>query len=266
LTASSFTIANKSVIEEIIASTQPDITVSVAIVFDLSGSMGNDRDNKASKRTQSALAALARFVQKSNPANEYFLIGFNDKIHLIRTQFQDATETIADINSMASLSFINGAALYDALQVAIKKLSPSNFSKQAIILVTDSYDDSSKGTFKDTVRLLEQTNTLVYPIFLLPDSYSDLTGSRGGPYDETGLVLKEFASLGGGRYFQAKRGEELNGIVDRIAIELRSQYLIKVGLANNLDKKCYEFKLKLLSNNKSDLKSSVRTRKAICIP
>src|SRR5215813_3546673 len=162
LTASSFTIANKSVIEEIIASTQPDITVSVAIVFDLSGSMGNDRDNKASKRTQSALAALARFVQKSNPANEYFLIGFNDKIHLIRTKFQDATETIADINSMASLSFINGAALYDALQVAIKKLSPSNFSKQAIILVTDSYDDSSKGTFKDTVRLLEQANTLVY--------------------------------------------------------------------------------------------------------
>jgi VWFA-related protein len=265
LPATSFSITIKNVIQEIVDVKQPDTPISVAVVFDLSGSMGNGRDGKASKRTQSALAALTRFVQGSHPSNEYFLIGFNDKARSLRERFQDANATIADINTMGTLSFKNGAALYDALQLAINKVSQSGHSKQAIILLTDSVDNSSQTTFKETVRLLEQTTTLVYSVFLLPDYYSDISG--GSSLDaETQSILKEFASLSGGKYFQAKGNQELNILMERIAIELRSQYLVSVRLANNLEKKCYESKLKLTSNNNPELKSSsTRTRKVICV-
>jgi Ca-activated chloride channel family protein len=265
LPATSFGITSKNLVQEIVDFKQADAPISVAIVFDLSGSMTNGRDGKPSKITQSALAALVRFVQSSNPSNEYFLIGFNDKVQLLHGRFQDGTAMIAELNSIGARSFRNGTALYDALQFAVNELSHSGFLKQTIILVTDSIDNSSKATFKDTIRSLEQTNALVYPILLLPEDYSDLSG--GGPWAaETKAILKAFASLSGGKYIQAQRSQELNALVDRIAIELRSQYFVRVVLANNLEKKCYELKLKLISTNHPELKSSsLRTRKVLCV-
>src|SRR5256885_3487288 len=46
LPVTSFGITNKNVVQGIVDSKQADVAVSVAIVFDFSGSMGNGRDNK----------------------------------------------------------------------------------------------------------------------------------------------------------------------------------------------------------------------------
>jgi Ca-activated chloride channel family protein len=265
LPVTSFGITSKNLIQEIVDLKQADAPISVAIVFDLSGSMGGS-DGKLSKRTQSVLAALTRFVQSSNPANEYFFIGFNDKVQLLRGRYQDANAMIAELNSIGARSFRNGTALYDALHFAVNELSHSGFLKQAIVLVTDSSgDNASHATFKDTIRLLEQTNALVYPILLLPEDYSDLYG-RSTLDGETKAILTAFASVSGGEHFQAQRSQELNALIDRMAIELRSQYFVGVALANDLEKKCYELKLKLNSANHPELKSSsLRTRKILCV-
>src|SRR6266404_3300749 len=47
-----------------------DVPVSIGIIFDVSGSMGHKID--------SARMAVSQFLRVSNPADEYFLIGFND--------------------------------------------------------------------------------------------------------------------------------------------------------------------------------------------
>jgi len=264
LAANEFVILNKTPIQQITASNQNDTPVSVAIVFDFSGSMGEGRDNKASKRTQRALASLVRFVQGSNPANEYFLIGFNTSVRSFRERFQDPHATIADLNAMADLHFLNGAALYDALQLALNKLSQRDLPKRAILLVTDSDDSASHATFKETIHSIELSNALVYPVFLLPDDYSDTSGGSALT-NEARSILKEFASVSGGRYLQIQGSQEVNGLVDQIAAELRSQYFLNVTLVNNLHKKCYDVKLKL-APEKPELKSlSMRSRKVICI-
>jgi|GEM_PF-2350611 len=69
--------------QEIVGFEQSDSPLSIAIIFDVSGSMGSGRDLRPSKRTQSALDALIRFVQVGHPTNEYLLIIFNDKPHLL---------------------------------------------------------------------------------------------------------------------------------------------------------------------------------------
>jgi hypothetical protein len=255
LNASSFSIPNKRVIENIVDSKQLDTAVSVALLFDLSASMV--RTNQAANRARNALAGFARLVQRSNAGNEYFLIGFNDKTRLLRDGAQDANTTIVDLNAIPHLSFRNGAAIFDAMQLAITRLSKSTFPKQVIIIVTDSIDDSSRATFNETIRLLKQTSALVYPIFLLPKGSSSPT--------EAESILQEYASVSGGKYGRAQETREFNDLIDQIVLELRSQYFVIVGISNKLENKCYDVKLNLLSD-KSELKGlSIRSRKTLCI-
>jgi VWFA-related protein len=261
LPQSAFSITSRNVLQNIVDFSQPDAPISTAIIFDMSGSMGSIRDGKALKRTRTAVDALIRFVRLSHPSNDYFLIGFNNKAHALWDHVQDADATIADLNKIKSLSFRNGAALYDALRLSIDKVSQGAYPKRVIILVTDGDDNSSQATFKETARLIEQTNVLVYPLLLLPDIPGDIW--EGSSLDaETQSILKEFAGRSGGMYFQAKRNPELKIVMERIATELRHQYLISIHLTNAPVNKCHEFKIKLSPDFKS---SSARVRKSLCL-
>ena len=64
---------------KIVRFTNQEMPLSVGLLFDSSGSMRA----LGSKKLNSIQRGLARFLELSNPANDYFLVGFNLKPQLL---------------------------------------------------------------------------------------------------------------------------------------------------------------------------------------
>ena len=88
-----------------------DAPLSIGLVFDTSGSMGN----KLGKSRQ----AVSQFFKTANPEDEFFLVQFNDRPELI----QDFTTNIEDIQNRLTFTQAKGrTALLDAVYMALHKM------------------------------------------------------------------------------------------------------------------------------------------------
>lgn len=259
LKADSFTVAYNKVNQEILELSQPDDPISMAILFDLSESLGG-RNGHASKPILQALDALKTFIKLSHPSNEYTLIGFNDKAVLLRDRFQNSDATIKDIESIRNLPFKGGSALYDAIELGIKVLAQGTNPKRAIVLITDGVDSASQSTFNQIIKILARTSTLIYPVYPFSGE------SKGSSLDqEAQAILKEFAVQSGGRYVEANRSPDLTTFLEAIASEMRSQYVVRVRLTTATANNCSEVRVKVTSTVDAKLKSlKPRFRKIVC--
>src|SRR5207248_2116632 len=107
LTKENFQIFEDKVAQTIKTFRHEDIPLSIGLVIDNSGSMRNKRERVNS----SALA----FVRESNPADETFIINFDDSAYLE----QDFTGSIGDlIDALDNIDARGETALYDAIYLA----------------------------------------------------------------------------------------------------------------------------------------------------
>jgi Ca-activated chloride channel family protein len=77
-----FTVLDNNQEQEITFFSDTDAPVSLGILFDVSGSMGGEKIQKARK-------ALSRFINTSHPNDEYFLIAFNSRAQLLLDRTRD---------------------------------------------------------------------------------------------------------------------------------------------------------------------------------
>ena len=70
-----FSVFEDKVEQEIAQFSSEDAPLSVGVVFDCSGSMGNKLDKSRQ--------AVAQFFKTANPEDEFFLVQFNDRPQLI---------------------------------------------------------------------------------------------------------------------------------------------------------------------------------------
>ena len=260
LDASSFTVTAKKISQEVVEVSQTDSPSTIAIVVDFSSSMGTN-EGRPSKRTREALSAVKGFVDLSHPANEYFIVGFNKEARVQRDPFQNAGATVSTLNAISNLPFKGGSALYDAIHLAVNTLSRSKHAKRAILLISDGQDNKSQATFKETALLLEKTDILVYPVNI---SSAESAGSAMA--EEGKDILKEFASISGGRHVEPKENNlSLHALLSQVAAELRGQYLVRFRRAASLKNKCDEFKVKVTVPVDSQHKMIYsRVRKKVC--
>ena len=259
LDAAAFTVTANKFPQEVVEVSQPDSPLSIAIVFDLSGSMGTS--GRPSKLTREALNAVKGFVDLSHHANEYLIVGFNDKALVLSSQFKNAEAMVSDLNVVSNLTFNGGSALYDAIHLAANTLSLGKHARRAILLVSDGQDTKSQATFKQTALLLKKTDILVYPIDVSSDE------SAGSALALEGRsILEDFASISGGRYVRPRENNlELRALLSQVAAELRGQYLVRFRPAASLKNKCDEFKVKVVVPVGSKPKTlHSRVKKIVC--
>src|ERR1051325_1516149 len=97
--------------QEITAFSAEDAPISVGVVFDCSGSMGN----KLEKSRQ----AVAQFFKLANPEDEFFLITFSDSAKMV----QPFTRNLEDIQNRLSFVMSKGrTALLDAVYMALQEM------------------------------------------------------------------------------------------------------------------------------------------------
>jgi Ca-activated chloride channel family protein len=204
LTRDDLLLEEEGVPQEIIDFYIEQRPVTLAMILDSSGSM--------QPAMATVHAAANRFVSALSSDDRALVIDFDDRVYLL----QDLTaDKKALQDAITSTSALGGTALYDALHASYRKLRGID-GRKAIILLTDGQDTASKFSFKRVVDEAKVNDIIIYPIGL-GTSVLDLDLRR---------VLKTLATETGGRPYFPDKVEELQGVYEQIALELKSQYYI----------------------------------------
>jgi len=174
-----------------------DAPISVGVILDVSGSMGT--------KIEKAREAVVALLQASNPEDEFFLMTFADT----PTLAHDFTQDINELQSALLLTRPKGrTCLLDAIYLAVQKMTKARYSRAALVIVSDGGDNQSRYTEKDVKSLVKEANVLVYSIGIFDREFSDIS------------------TVTGASSFVLDSPNQLPGIMNRVARELRNQYLL----------------------------------------
>jgi len=208
LDQSAFSIFDNKQKQEISWFAVDDSPVSMAVVFDLSGSMSREKMAQAQ-------AALQRFFENSHPQDEYSLIAFDGRPRVSVPGTRDPAEMI---NRLSLQPSHGQTALYDACGLAVTQVGRSAYHRRAILIISDGQDNNSRSTLSDLRQQLHEEDVLVYAIGITDPA-------RVGPaVDQGRRALSEITGSTGGRAFFPFNEDEMIKASEEIALELRSQY------------------------------------------
>jgi len=206
-----------------------DAPVSIGVILDLSGSMSN--------KVVRARGAVVQFMKTSNPQDEFFVIGFNDRPELIN----DFTSSPDDIEArLATVQAGHRTALLDAIYFGLEKMKQAKYQRKALLIVSDGGDNNSRYTENEVRSAVREADVQIYSIGIF-DPEAATIEERNGP-----LLLNDISNDTGGRLFRVDDLSEMGDIATRISAELRNEYVIGYKTDNSrLDGKWRKVKVKL---------------------
>lgn len=196
--------------------------VSVGILLDVSGSIGpNGNDPKPSQRN--IREGMKHFLEVSNPANEYFAAVFDGSVALTES-WTGASESL--LSNLTAPGKKSNTALYDTLYYGIQRVVAGRQSRRVLLVITDGFDNGSRRSYKEVVKLMKKSDVSIYAIAL----YDDRKNALGGPAD--GLrMLEELTMMSGGRAIYlpySAKPDVVNSAFEIIATNLQNQYQLAV--------------------------------------
>jgi VWFA-related protein len=188
-----------------------DAPVSIGVVFDRSGSMGD----KLSKSRQ----AVAELMKTANPEDEFFLVEFSDRPDL-SVGFTKAPEEIQ--NRLTFMESKGRTSLLDSVYLALNEMKKAHNPRKAVVIISDGGDNSSRYTEGEIKNLVREADVQIYAMGIFERSGSYPTQEEAdGP-----ALLSDLAEQTGGRHFQVDNLNELPDIAAKIGIELHNQYML----------------------------------------
>ena len=186
-----------------------DAPVSIGVILDLSGSMSN--------KVVRARGAVLQFMKTSNPQDEFFVIGFNDRPVLIT----DYTSSPDDIEArLATVEASHRTALLDAIYMGLGKMKQAKYQRKALLIVSDGGDNNSRYTENEVRASVKEADTQIYSIGIF-DPEAATVEERNGP-----MLLNDISGETGGRLFRVDDLSEMGDIATRISAELRNEYVL----------------------------------------
>jgi Ca-activated chloride channel family protein len=232
LESDNFRLFENNVEQEIEYFSSEDMPISIGVIFDLSGSMGN----KVGKAKEAAL----EFFKTANPQDEFFLVSFNEHAELASA----FTNRVEDLQSrLLSASAKGSTALLDAIYLGLREMSTARNAKRALLIISDGGDNHSRYNENDVKRLVREADTQLYAVGMFdPLGYRSRTPEElNGP-----SLLSELTELTGGRAFDVENANELPDIAAKIGAELRNQYILGYRPSNKShDARWRKIKVKL---------------------
>jgi len=227
-----FRVFEDNVEQEIASFSSEDVPISIGVVFDVSGSMGN--------KIGKAREAAVQFFKTANTADEFFLVSFNERAELT----SEFTNSVEDLQSRMALTATKGrTALLDAIYLGLSQMRGARNAKRALLIISDGGDNHSRYNENDIKRLVKEADTQLYAIGIFdPLGYRSRTPEElNGP-----SLLTDVTDMTGGRVFSVERIEDLPDIATKIGMELRNQYVLGYRPSNKThDARWRKVKVKL---------------------
>ena len=259
---------------------------NLVLLLDLSGSMREEIELIKETATH--------FLNIMSPQDSVAVVSFSTDVTVVSRLTRDRDDLRESIELM--LAPVGGTAFYDALAYSLVEiLRKVKGQRNAVIAITDGEDNSllatlmkaappafgmpapsPAGSFLTFDQLLDgvmEADALVYPIHLDPAPPPVTPPTQGSNPRATQTIvsalkiqaevtviarkqLQLLAEASGGRMYHANRIEDLNGVFEQVAAELRSVYSIAYSPTNlNFDGRFRRIRVQI---NRPDV--AVRTR------
>jgi hypothetical protein len=168
--------------------------------------------------------AAMRLVRALGPADQAEIIQFNHKF----TVLQDFTNDQAKLETAVRGITADGATgLYNALYFTLKdprfRRKSDDLTRQAVVILSDGEDTYSLVSDDQVLELARKGNVTIFPISLRAPRTS--TFDTEAP-DRAVFFLSALARETGGRSYFPNGLAQIDGVYDKIADELRTQYAL----------------------------------------
>jgi len=186
-----------------------DMPVAVGLVVDHSESMAPMWPN--------VVAAALGFLRVSNPDDQMFVVDFSNQIRLGLPSGKTFTNSASELQA-ALLRYPPGGstALYDAIGVALAHVEKATITKQALLIITDGGDNSSRARLNHVLDWARKASVTLYCIGLY----------NGADSDRNPQVLKDLADATGGKALFPSTASDTSSVCVKLAKDIRSQYTL----------------------------------------
>lgn len=211
LTLDDFSLAEDDVHQQLDLVDSNAVDSTYTLLLDCSQSMWRRMDF-----VQQAANRLLRYLR---PQDRVIVAPFTKTIGSITGPTDDRrTVTTAIATTQAG----GGTALLDAL-TELPRLLQGGAGRQAVVLVTDGYDEDSTHSLEDAVRAVKAAQATLFVVGVAGGAGISIKGER---------ALRSLAEQSGGRAFFPSREEELPHVHDLIASDIQHRYLLAYTPAN----------------------------------
>ena len=213
-----FQILEDGVEQKIVNLSGEDAPLSIGLLYDRSGSMG--------EKQQTSRQAASQFLKTMNTADEAFLVDFADEAEVA----QGFTSRPEDLDSKLALLQPGGlTALLDAVHLGFREMKNGRNPRKALLIISDGGDNHSRYSAKEIQGLVREADVQIYAMGVF-----EALGPLGMSLEEQRgpRLLSNISEQTGGRAFAASRLDQLPEVAARIAVELRNQYMLAFSPLN----------------------------------
>ena len=227
-----------------------DSPVTVGLLIDSSGSMSPHRDM--------VITAAMAFSKAMNPADEFFVLGFNENIHAPLPAERPFTqsEPVLRVALVQAMGARGQTAVYDAVNAGLQYVQKGGYERQVLIVLSDGGDNASGTTRAGVLTNAQASNAVIYSIALVDPMDSDADPG----------FLSQLSEITGGVAFRPRSPAEINAMLQKIAVDIRNMYTLGYVPANsvrtNRDRRSDLRRVAVEVRTPAGEKLAVRTRRA----
>lgn len=211
LGADNFQILEDGVPQKITSFGSEDAPLSMGIVLDTSGSMGD--------KLALSKKGVAEFFKSANPEDEAFLVEFSNRPELVLP----FTHHLANIEDRILFARPTGlTALLDGVTLAIAEMKKAANPRKALILLSDGGDNNSRYNVAEVRNRLKESEVQIYAVGI---------GVGKTSFFPDRSLMTDLADLSGGRRYLVAL-PDLPDVAEKIGIELRNMYLLGYSPTN----------------------------------
>ena len=202
LTKEDFEIFDDNIKQDVAFFSDDDAPISLGIVYDVSGSMGNFSSR--------SLSMLRYFFDNSHTEDEFYVYAFNNRVQLVQ-DFTSLPEAL--LNRVTVIKAKGSTALFDATYAAVEKVREGRHHKKVILIFSDGEENSSRYSGRELQNLLKENDVQIYAIGM-----SEISSGAG--------TLKFIAEPTGGQALFPFDYASAEVVYTRLALMLRRQYVV----------------------------------------
>lgn len=214
--------------------TSARIPIGIGALIDISDSMFG-------KRIADARSAVDQFLlELLTPSDEFFVLAFNHRPHLLTGWTREATEVR---RALEAIRPSGGTAVYDAIVDALPLAAERTLERTALVIISDGADTASSATLRDLRTSLLRSDVLVYAIGIDPPERQAInTRVNAG-------ALREITAESGGRTEVVQNSADIAKATAGIAEELNHQYVLGYTSTRAADGKFHSIRVRLVGTD-----------------
>jgi Ca-activated chloride channel family protein len=228
-----FTIYEDGVKQELSHFASVTAPIDLTLLLDFSGS--TDKKRKVMKK------AAENFIDSLGANDRVTVAAFTRRYHAPLVFSGDKKQLKKAIGKLDPAG--SGTAFYDAVWKAMDQFQQVATGRRAMVVLTDGVDNtigepheySTKHDFAELLERIGESDLTIYPMYL--DTEYEMVVEKRREKAETYTTAKkqltQMAEQSGGQMFRVNHIDDLNGVYQRVAEELRTLYSLAYASTND---------------------------------